>query len=544
MAGRRHEDDHHACGCARPDGSCAGLTVRRLNAERVRELAEEIWTASSGTVMPARPALDPRDSRPGASAQAAYQRHRQEELTAWRQGWWWRAAALAAATIGGGLLIGLTVGVWLAWPMALAAALVTGWRVRFRPSASASVWRRQAATQRRTADALRPLEREGHLVVHDVTLPGWSASFDHLVIGPTGVWVIQSWRGARLPWLPRTPPWPARGTTAGPLPELRWEAAAIADLLASGSVIPVQPLLCIHGATLPQAQPSVESVPVATNGRSPRSSGTDRGCSPVTWSTPPPGPWNCSARRSERPQKRLDEAVLPTPAGRRSGRRTRAVARERVPARRRCRSSTHVRRRTCPPAARSSMRPRGQPASGRRRRGRTRTARGACGRNGSGPGPVAAPPPCPRGGHRITPARRRLPVGEGPASHLHPRGLPARRQCGRTRRGARSGRPAITLYRFARERCSPQCRRILDGSHHAALPSTRNRPRTAMHRRCQSRLVEPRAARMMMLRRSWPQSTTRGPCQKVARNSAARLLTTPHDATLDSASHLRGCAGI
>jgi hypothetical protein len=52
---------------------------------------------------------------------------------------------------------------------------------------------------------------------------------------------------------------------AGPLSELRWEAAAIADLLASGSLIPVRPLLCIRGATLPQAHRSVESVQVVTH---------------------------------------------------------------------------------------------------------------------------------------------------------------------------------------------------------------------------------------------------------------------------------------
>jgi Nuclease-related domain len=264
MAGRHHEDDH-ACCCARADGSCAGLAVRRLNSERVRELAEEIWTASTGSVMPARPTLDPRAGRPGASALAAYQRRRQQELEAWRQGWWWRAGALAAATIGGGLLIGLTVGAWMGWPMALAAALATGWRLRFRPSTEASVWHRQAATQRRTADALQPLKREGHLVLHDVTLPGWSASLDHLVVGPTGVWVIRSWQRARLPWLPtRMSSWRARGTTAGPLPELRWQAGAIADILAAGSLIPVRTLLCIHGGTLPEAHRSGEPVQAAT----------------------------------------------------------------------------------------------------------------------------------------------------------------------------------------------------------------------------------------------------------------------------------------
>jgi hypothetical protein len=79
--------------------------------------------------------------------------------------------------------------------MALMAALAAGWRLRLRPSASAR--RRQAAAQRRTAGALQPLEQRGDLILHDVTLPGWPASLEHLVIGSTGVWVIK--QGARLP---------------------------------------------------------------------------------------------------------------------------------------------------------------------------------------------------------------------------------------------------------------------------------------------------------------------------------------------------------
>jgi hypothetical protein len=108
MAGRRHEGEDRVCGCDRDDGSCAGLVVRRLSDERVRELAEEIWTASSGTAMaiPAVPLADPRGGEPGASAQAAYQRHRQQEVEVWRRGRWWRALAAAVAAVGGGLLIG------------------------------------------------------------------------------------------------------------------------------------------------------------------------------------------------------------------------------------------------------------------------------------------------------------------------------------------------------------------------------------------------------------------------------------------------------
>jgi hypothetical protein len=186
MAGKRREDDR-ACGCDRPGVSCVGLTVRRLSSERVHELAEEIWTAPTGRVLPVRPIQDPRGSRPGASAQAAY--------------------------------------------------------------------------QRRTASVLRPLEQRGDLVLHDVTPPGWPASLEHLVVGPTGVWVIQSWRRAQPPPLHKAPsPWHGRGATAGPLPDLRWQAAAIADTLADGVLLPVRPLLCVPGGLERRALPGAATV--------------------------------------------------------------------------------------------------------------------------------------------------------------------------------------------------------------------------------------------------------------------------------------------
>jgi hypothetical protein len=248
MARKRHEDDR-ACRCHQGDANCVALTVRRLSQERVRELAEEIWTASGGDGMPpSRAVSDPRGSQPGASAQAAYQRCRQQEREAWRHGRWWRVAAMAAAALGGGLLVGPTLGAWLGWLMALVAALVTRWRLRFHPSASARVWRGQAARQQRTAGVLGPLGQEGYLVLHDVTLAGWPASLDHLVVGPTGVWVIQSWQRPRFaPLRKATLPGSAAGGMAGPRLGLRWEAEALADVLAGVARIHIWPLLCLHG---------------------------------------------------------------------------------------------------------------------------------------------------------------------------------------------------------------------------------------------------------------------------------------------------------
>jgi hypothetical protein len=75
-------------------------------------------------------------------------------------------------------------------------------------------------------------------VLHDVTLPGWLDSVEHLVAGPTGVWVVASWRRRRL--LPGGSP-PA-GTVRG----LNCQADAVAEALEGLAEVPVRPLLCAH----------------------------------------------------------------------------------------------------------------------------------------------------------------------------------------------------------------------------------------------------------------------------------------------------------
>ena len=258
MPYKRREHDR-ACRCDRGDGGCAALAVQRLSRTRVQELAEEIWTVSTGTSVPVRPLLDPRGSRPGGSAHAAYQRCRHKEREQWRDGWWWpwRSLAVAAVALGAGLLVGLAMGAWLGWRVGALAGLLAWWRLRFRPSANARFWRRQAKMQRRTATMLAKLEQEDWLVLHDIALPGWSASLDHLVIGPTGAWAIESWRdgiGGPRP--------------DGPRPDLSWKAAAVADSLGVTG-IPVRALLCLHiGVRLPVRR-SVQGIPLVSLRRLP-----------------------------------------------------------------------------------------------------------------------------------------------------------------------------------------------------------------------------------------------------------------------------------
>jgi hypothetical protein len=181
---------------------------------------------------------------PGRSALAAARRRRAEELAGWTRGLVWRAPLVAG--------VGLTVQVLAAqaglpWAgvLGLAAAALVGWRLRFRPSEQVTAWRRGAAGERRTARLLGRLTRDGYVVFHDLAVPDSDANVDHLVIGPSGVFVIDSkqWTGSvqqgadGLVWhnhyrLDRT------------LETVRWEAQLISRLLGTQAVA----LLCVHGA--------------------------------------------------------------------------------------------------------------------------------------------------------------------------------------------------------------------------------------------------------------------------------------------------------
>ncbi len=255
----------------RPVYQGSGLTVRELDAEELQRfldahqgqparLVGSGWTALDPPahplggprtppaptlpVVPAEP-LSGSLGSPGRSALAAYRRRRAEELATWTRTLAWRAPLVAAAGLAAQVLAA-QAGLPRAGLVGLAVAALVGWRLRFCPSEQARTWQRGAHGERRTARLLDRLTREGFVVFHDLAVPGnTSANVDHLVIGPTGVFVIDSkqWTGSvyqgadGLAWhnhyrLDRT------------LKTVRWEAKTLGRLLGTHA----HPLLCLHGA--------------------------------------------------------------------------------------------------------------------------------------------------------------------------------------------------------------------------------------------------------------------------------------------------------
>jgi hypothetical protein len=248
-----------------------GLSVRALTAEELQrfldahhgqpaQLFGSGWTALDarehplgGPRTPPSPALPvmPADpvsgtlGSPGRSALAAYRRRRALELGAWTRNLAWRAPLVVAAGLAGKVLAA-QVGLPHAGLVGLVVAALAAWQLRFRPSEQARTWQRGAQGERRTARLLDRLTRDGFVVFHDLAVPGnTSANVDHLVIGPSGVFVIDSkqWSGS-VHQGADGPVWHNHYPLDRTLETVRWEAETLGRLLGTRTAA----LLCVHGA--------------------------------------------------------------------------------------------------------------------------------------------------------------------------------------------------------------------------------------------------------------------------------------------------------
>ncbi|WP_242454687.1 nuclease-related domain-containing protein [Bailinhaonella thermotolerans] len=171
--------------------------------------------------------------------------------------------------------VGLVVTVLTDWRLGLTAAVLTviaDTVQRARSTSSIEAWRRASAAERRTEAQLRKLERVGYRALHARAIPGSDAQIDHLVIGPTGVYAVDSEKwDRRLPVRAMS----HRKLFHGPhsqkprLDEARWEADRAAELIgqAIGREVQVVPSLAIYGPTIPWKILNIRDVDVFEGGR-------------------------------------------------------------------------------------------------------------------------------------------------------------------------------------------------------------------------------------------------------------------------------------
>ena len=162
--------------------------------------------------------------------------------------------------------------------LTLAVITVIGAPIRrARLNSSVQAWQKSSAAERRTERQLRGLEKNGWRILHARAVPrddeGVSdGKIDHLVIGPSGVYAIDSEKwDKRLPVRTLS----HRKLFHGPfnkkdrLDEACWEAGQASRLLSRqvGFEVPVQPSVAIYGPSIPWKVMTVRDVDVYSGGR-------------------------------------------------------------------------------------------------------------------------------------------------------------------------------------------------------------------------------------------------------------------------------------
>jgi hypothetical protein len=206
--------------------------------------------------------------------------------------YWTRRAVIS-------VLVFLPVTFWQGWRLgvtfaAIVAIIDTVYRSRTMSLIPAAV--RVSSARRRTKRRLFLVRVSGYLALHARGIPGTGSIIDHLVVGPGGVYALDSERwDRRLPV--RTV---ASDSAAGPvlyhgpfsqkdrLAHARWEAAQAARLLSNelGREVTVRPAMVIYGPTVPWAVATLRGVDVFAGrsvGRYFRSRKRTRRADPLSW---------------------------------------------------------------------------------------------------------------------------------------------------------------------------------------------------------------------------------------------------------------------
>lgn len=132
------------------------------------------------------------------------------------------------------------------------AAVVATPVAMFALPASTTAWRTGAIGEERTGKLLEPLEAGGFRIIHDRLIRDSRANIDHIVVGPPGIFVVETKNyESKL----------SRGQKERFAAQAKREAAAVAAVV---SPVPVTPLICVHRADLGWFKVRVDGVRIVS----------------------------------------------------------------------------------------------------------------------------------------------------------------------------------------------------------------------------------------------------------------------------------------
>jgi hypothetical protein len=176
--------------------------------------------------------------------------------------WRWRALIM--------VIVGVAAGLLLSWEIGLTLAILAGIGhtvYRSRTVADIPTGGSVSRAQRRTRRQLAGMRRAGYHTLHARPIPDSLEVIDHLVVGPTGVYAIDSEKWHKeMPIRTRN----GRQLWHGPeskkerLEHARWEAAQASERLSAalGAEIVVRPAMAVYGPQVPWTIATIREVDV------------------------------------------------------------------------------------------------------------------------------------------------------------------------------------------------------------------------------------------------------------------------------------------
>ena len=158
------------------------------------------------------------------------------------------------------------------WPISLTLVIIAWVLDTMRRSRSAVLYvngGQHPGARKATSKQLKKMRREGYFTLDARPIPDSREVIDHLVVGPTGVYAIDSEK-----WNPKLPirTWNGKKLYHGPesqkdrLEHAVWEASQASEILseALGTEIAVRPALAIYGPRIPWDMTTIRNVDVFT----------------------------------------------------------------------------------------------------------------------------------------------------------------------------------------------------------------------------------------------------------------------------------------